>query len=282
MHGHDTGENGEPRAGLLFPVVLTPLRQAFRRQQPPFHGLRFLLRDGGRGWRPDTRRTATAGRDTRGFFAHRRDAMHRRGLWFLGFGGFLGGFAQQAFGLFAGAAFFRQSLPRCIQFVFGLFGPRFQFFDLLSRGGQFFSDSNELVAIPSGGGQGLVLRQFVMTDFRLQCLDGGLRFQQRAFGPVAGGGFSGQNGFDALQPAGGRTGRGGVRHVAAHDGDRNLSILHKPPAVHAAKEPAGTGPLRLFLPFALGPRSGSVAVQTKRAAHLRFSVVDHRLGLVLW
>ena len=67
----------------------------------------------------------------------------------------------------------------------------------------------------------------------------------------------------------------GIRRVSSHDSHRNFTVLHKSTAMHTLHE-AAAGTLWGFLPVAIRTRSGRIAIQTKRFAHLLFGVIHWR------
>ena len=102
-----------------------------------------------------------------------------------------------------------------------------------------------------------------------------LGFGQRALGLFTCRDFCGQGCLDPLQATVGGRSRGGgttmgrrfMRLIASENGDRDITVLDKSPAMQPAVEAVAEAP-GLFDPIMIRPMALPLAEQTERFAHL--------------
>ena len=244
--------------------------------EPPFDRLRLLgFLDGHRGGGLG----AGLGRPAGG---ERGDGRGGGGLLlgqdpheaFGGFARFLGR-AEGFFERLAFAAFFLKGRLGGVQIALQRLQP---FLDFLLAGDlflQFRAGGGLGFAVPAQRFRRFIAREVCMAELGAEIADCCLSFGEGAFRELAGGGFRGEGGFNALQAGRERRGLdrlagGGIR--LANIGHLDIAILHEPAPMGGAEAVLHAGLRRLVAAFWFRPGSHA-SIEAQRAPHLRFGVI---------
>jgi hypothetical protein len=190
---------------------------------------------------------------------------------------------ESLFGGFAGLAFVRELVVRRCEGEFrgARLGKRLLKPVVMRMG--VGPKLRQRLTVAAQGFHRLIPCQFGVSDLGLEIMRERLHFSQRPLRPFAGGGFSGQCGFGALQTAAAGRGclwRAAIRRqflalITPQHGDRDIAVLDKAASVQPSAEAVGK-PVRLVVALLVSPVALPFAQQAKSLSHLRFGLINRR------